>query len=580
MKKKILITLISALVITGGTISLSAFEAHVVNVTARIENALSVTPEEILFGTVFPQEYLEKSLNISLSSSFLEEDRVDDVEYIIKQKPKPIIPEDAVWCHDNLPDISYDSENQQWIDYLAKCYYPLCYYLSKTPDGEPANDEGILPFHQLTEIALGRLAKSEGDIIDIWTIDLDTPCFKRQCAQDWTHYGWELPPELESEIFGCDLWVEVTGISEVFSPEPTTTGSLAVSLDPNTTPAQTYAKGAIGKEFTKIKLTAGPEEDVIVSNITIRAYEGYGTTVPLTYGNIQNVKIFNSDSVQYGDTIATGDSVMSFNDNLTIAASSAEIITIVADIPISTTASSIHVDLPGSGIVSSDITSTGASSAADITETGSAIGNLMTLADIQNLWTYEQKFNTLSEGDLNGQDSWIGDTCYDVGSTQVYEGTKSIEAAPCGAYKYIDRSGIGCTAGTVYVAIYVDTMGGVNQDAYFILRDDENNKLTDIGFRNYGGTLKIKYSHAGIQQEYLENGVLDTWYVFAIEYNTNTDGKFRVKWKKDGESWSSWTGWKNPFDSSFDGTIDRIRLSSETDYTSYFDTITPIDPTI
>src|SRR3989344_5136550 len=65
-----------------------AFEAHVVNVTATIENALSAPLESIDFGTVFPQEHLEKTLRVGLSDSFIAEDRVDDVEYFIRQKPK------------------------------------------------------------------------------------------------------------------------------------------------------------------------------------------------------------------------------------------------------------------------------------------------------------------------------------------------------------------------------------------------------------------------------------------------------------------------------------------------------------
>src|SRR3990167_575633 len=66
----------------------AAFEAHVVNVTARIENALSVPVDPIAFGTVFFQEQLERRLPVQLSQSFLDENRVDDVEYIIRQKPK------------------------------------------------------------------------------------------------------------------------------------------------------------------------------------------------------------------------------------------------------------------------------------------------------------------------------------------------------------------------------------------------------------------------------------------------------------------------------------------------------------
>ena len=66
----------------------AAFEAHVINVTAQIENALSVPVTPITFGTVFPQEHLNRPLEIALSDSFMTEDRVDDVEYIIRQKPK------------------------------------------------------------------------------------------------------------------------------------------------------------------------------------------------------------------------------------------------------------------------------------------------------------------------------------------------------------------------------------------------------------------------------------------------------------------------------------------------------------
>jgi hypothetical protein len=87
MKKGLLI--FGALVIAIAAVPMfAAFEAHVINVTAHIENALSVHPKEIAFGTVFPQEYTTRDFNISLSESFMGADRVDDVQYVIKQKPK------------------------------------------------------------------------------------------------------------------------------------------------------------------------------------------------------------------------------------------------------------------------------------------------------------------------------------------------------------------------------------------------------------------------------------------------------------------------------------------------------------
>src|SRR3990172_10011217 len=66
----------------------SAFEAHVINVTATIENALSVPIKAIDFGTVFPQERLDQTFSVRLSDSFKAETRVDDIDYFIRQKPK------------------------------------------------------------------------------------------------------------------------------------------------------------------------------------------------------------------------------------------------------------------------------------------------------------------------------------------------------------------------------------------------------------------------------------------------------------------------------------------------------------
>jgi hypothetical protein len=209
MKKRILLLTAAVVAVAVGVVGMSAFEAHVINVTAKIENALSVLTNHIDFGTVFPQEYFEEEVIVTLSSSFLAEDRVDDVNYFIRQKPKPLLEENTAWCHENIPPTRHEYSDE----YLAKCYPLLCYYLSKTPDGEPDNDESLGAFHPMNIDVLGRLVKSE-DEVDIWTIDFDVPCFDGQCAQDWTNQGWELPPALESATFGCDLWIEVTGINE------------------------------------------------------------------------------------------------------------------------------------------------------------------------------------------------------------------------------------------------------------------------------------------------------------------------------------------------------------------------------
>ena len=223
----------------------AAFEAHVVNVTATIENALFVHPQSLEYGTVFPQEHLESSFFIAFSDSFSvkSQTRVGKVDYVIKQKPEPqdsFLAQVGVepardYCENNAPTNGGDPNDP----YYAKCHANLCPYLSKEPDNIPStgvsanNDVGLPPFHDpLTQFAKGTLVKfansnstsSVGnDPSDTWTVDLAVPCFTGQCAQDWPAFvhglnpaadpaQYTLPPTLEHQIFGCDLWVEVTKI--------------------------------------------------------------------------------------------------------------------------------------------------------------------------------------------------------------------------------------------------------------------------------------------------------------------------------------------------------------------------------
>lgn len=224
---------------------LSAFEAHVINVTATIENALSVPVEisGINFGNVFPEEVLHKNLDISLSGSFMSDPTVDDVEYMIRQKPKcgllndvsPFVPKYIGFAQaSHNPDGSYTCPSQRY-----ELLPLLCPYLSKhevTTDGlERENDlqasttlpfvsNGIGAFHgPVTDWHLidsvnwqvtGRLVKLGEDTSDQWDIDLHVPCFKGQCAQDNViPKQYQADPKDEHQMFGCDLWVEVTNIS-------------------------------------------------------------------------------------------------------------------------------------------------------------------------------------------------------------------------------------------------------------------------------------------------------------------------------------------------------------------------------
>src|SRR3989338_6329936 len=152
----------------------AAFEAHVVNVTARIENALSVPVEPIFFGTVFPQGKLKRRLPVSLSGSFLTEEDADDVRYIIRQKPKcgvtsanGTVLDGPTWTgHVVVVPVvdaagavigytyTIDCEQDQPKDLelgqgqTAGLLPSLCQYISKHPDNQPQNDGSLDSFHQ------------------------------------------------------------------------------------------------------------------------------------------------------------------------------------------------------------------------------------------------------------------------------------------------------------------------------------------------------------------------------------------------------------------------------------------------
>ncbi len=270
-------------VILAGAAAFSAFEAHVINVTARIENALNVPVKFLDFGTVFPQEHLEKTIDVNLSASFLAENRVDDVEYFIRQKPKCAITTNNGGSFDNSvgPDGAHMYTRTAHVKFgddpstneVVESYYwdcgeaprvlavddtqtvnineaeswgllpNLCPYISK--DGEKLDIDGPLSVDQVTKSfhtpfvvgtstvswldTKGRLSKQDQDTQDKWVIDLAVPCFGGYCAQDWLDFvrretgnldttleqanAFTQPIENEHKVFGCDLWVEVAGIS-------------------------------------------------------------------------------------------------------------------------------------------------------------------------------------------------------------------------------------------------------------------------------------------------------------------------------------------------------------------------------
>jgi len=234
--KKVLIGM-TAIALAVATVPMfAAYEAHVINVTAHIENALDVSTYDIAFGTVFPQEYVEKAFNIALSESFMGAGRVDDVEYKIVQKLKPC-PVHKVSCGPACEALAPDDPSCVPDTIDATPHYPtgwhylsLCPFLSKTntetdgtvsqndtshpsyyidaaPAGPSANDS----CQTVTTQATGRLSKNDQDIADGWIVDLKVPPVAGYVGQDWPT-GCPTVSD-NDKSYGCDLWIEVTGIS-------------------------------------------------------------------------------------------------------------------------------------------------------------------------------------------------------------------------------------------------------------------------------------------------------------------------------------------------------------------------------
>ncbi len=183
--------------------------------------------------------------------SLVQQGRVNTVSYQIRQKPK------CIRVNSELPDQYaqvYDVTHEGAPTTFAcpdgyEMMPLLCPYLSKhelanqcdptLPAGEDNACNGISAFHgdpanwnlpQVIATQVTGVLSAPGATTTSWNIDLKTPCFKGQCAQDWATFVHEanpsvtdpsmymLDPSAEHEQLGCDLWVEVNGITSSSTP--------------------------------------------------------------------------------------------------------------------------------------------------------------------------------------------------------------------------------------------------------------------------------------------------------------------------------------------------------------------------
>lgn len=189
-------------------------------------------------------------------------------------------------------------------------------------------------------------------------------------------------------------------------------------------------------------------------------------------------------------------------------------------------------------------------------------------------FTYEQKFNGLNDGDLNGQDSWSGDVDFDIQNIIKYEGSKGVKLAKSVSGENIIRDSMPQSSdGIMYIAVKISVID--NNGINIRLREGGN---TRMAFRLFEGGV-IDYQVSGGGYTTYGNYNADQWYVLAIEWdNSGHINQFRLK-VHNGIYWESWTPWRtsNSNFSYIDGM--QIICYGDDSYNAYFDTITPTDPT-
>jgi hypothetical protein len=117
--KKILLIVTALVLMVSGVAAVSAYEAHLINVKAHVENALTVGTAEVDFGTVFPQEWIKYHRSISLSTSAIAEKgtAVGDLQNVVYQiyaEWKPVGQNNPVnWVEDAAGNKYY-----QWMGYF------------------------------------------------------------------------------------------------------------------------------------------------------------------------------------------------------------------------------------------------------------------------------------------------------------------------------------------------------------------------------------------------------------------------------------------------------------------------------
>jgi hypothetical protein len=136
--KKVLLLVSALLIVFSGVAAVSAYEGHLVDVKAHVENALMVEIDELDFGTVFPQQYRQEEFYIGLSQSFRDQEYYTSVIYKLYWEAKP-----ADHVANYTPYVNPNNPNY---------YIPIYPYITTKVDGDSTNVTPVVGYPLLMEI--------------------------------------------------------------------------------------------------------------------------------------------------------------------------------------------------------------------------------------------------------------------------------------------------------------------------------------------------------------------------------------------------------------------------------------------
>jgi len=162
----------------------SAYEGHMVDVKAHVENALMVDKSELDFGTVFPEETIEGDIQVGLSESFRAQERYSSVRYNVYWEKKPIA------GHPGALDPNQDGY-----------FEPIWPFITLSSEGDTIINPPQVSINGTLLAGTGTLVTgAQGDECDLWHIILDPPVFDK-----W--YNALTDPRTPSGILGPTQYV-------------------------------------------------------------------------------------------------------------------------------------------------------------------------------------------------------------------------------------------------------------------------------------------------------------------------------------------------------------------------------------